>query len=83
MGHFVTTADSDYFVGYCACNQLPCLSCVAAQERLERAEERRGALLTVYYQHHRSWPQSAFIDNIIDVFDKCAANASSTNEEGP
>lgn len=80
-GHFVTSADSDYFIGYCACSQLPCLSCVAAQRKLECAEELRGALLTVYYQHHQSWPQSAFIDDIIDAFNKRSANASSTKEE--
>jgi hypothetical protein len=68
MGHVVTSSDSDYFVGYCECNQRPCVSCVAAQRKIERAEELRGELLTIYHQHHQSWPQSVFIDAIIDAF---------------
>jgi hypothetical protein len=74
----VTSADSDYFIGYCECSQLPCLSCVAAQRKLERAEELRGSLCTVYYQHHQAWPQSAFITAVIDTFDKHAASKEPT-----
>ena len=73
MGHFVTSDDSDYFIGYCACNQLPCLSCVAAQRKYERADELRCSLLTVYHRHHQTWPQSLFIDEIIDAFNKHTA----------
>jgi hypothetical protein len=68
MGHVVTSSDSDYFVGYCECSQLPCLSCVAAQQKIERAEKLRGELVKIYRQHHQDWPQSAFIDAIIDAF---------------
>jgi len=67
MPHFVTPEDSDYFVGYCACNQLPCLSCVAAQQRFDAAEKLRGELCRIYYAHHKQWPQSAFIDAILSA----------------
>jgi hypothetical protein len=51
------------------------LSCVASQEKLERAEALRCALLTIYHQHHKTWPQGAFIDAIIKTFGKHAAKA--------
>lgn len=73
MGHLVTSADSDYFIGYCECSQLPCLSCVAAQRSIERAEALRGALITAYYKHHQAWPQSAFIDDLIIAFETQSA----------
>jgi hypothetical protein len=82
MGHFVTSHDSDYFIGYCECNQLPCLSCVAAQQKIERAEKLRSVLVTIYYQHHKSWPQGVFIDAIIDAF-KCAESSSTEDGELP
>lgn len=68
MGHVVTSADSDYFIGYCECSQLPCLSCIAAQKKLERDEKLRGVLVTIYRKHHQDWPQSSFIDALIDTF---------------
>lgn len=68
MGHFITSDDSDYFIGYCACNQLPCVSCVAAQQRIEREEKVRSKLVSLYYKHHHAWPQSAFIDAILTAF---------------
>jgi hypothetical protein len=72
MGYFVTSETSDYFIGYCECDQvsmgLPCLSCVAANEKYDRAEKLRMALLAAYYKHHRSWPQALFIDDLIAAF---------------
>lgn len=68
MGHFVTSDDSDYFIGYCACSQLPCVSCVASQQRIESEEKVRCTLLSIYYAHHKAWPQSAFIDAILKAF---------------
>lgn len=70
MGHYVTSETSDYFVGYCDipnCTERPCLSCVAAQKRFERAERLRGKLITAYHRHHGTWPQRAFIDDIVSV----------------
>jgi hypothetical protein len=73
MGHYVTTETSDYFVGYCdvpGCPERPCLSCVAAQERYKHAEELRCALVTAYHRHHGTWPQSAFIDDLLTEYNK-------------
>jgi hypothetical protein len=83
MGHYVTSETSDYFVGYCdvpGCTERPCLSCVRAQERYERAEQLRCKLLSIYQHHHSAWPQRAFIDDIIAAFEKhhgsdCAKDA--------
>jgi hypothetical protein len=64
----VTSDDSDYFVGYCdlpGCTRAPCLSCVRAQKRLESDERLRGNLVSTYRRHHGTWPQSAYIDDII------------------
>jgi hypothetical protein len=73
MGHHVTSETSDYFVGYCdlpGCTQRPCLSCVAAQEKLERAEHLRGKLVTAYHRHNQYWPQSRFIDAVVAVLEQ-------------
>ena len=73
MGHHVTSETSDYFVGYCGlpgCTQRPCLSCVAAQEKLERAERLRGKIVTLYHSHNKYWPQSRFIDDVIATLEK-------------
>lgn len=73
MGHHVTSETSDYFVGYCdlpGCTQRPCLSCVAAQKRIESDERLRGALVTTYHRHHHTWPQSAFINDIVAAIKK-------------
>jgi hypothetical protein len=67
MGHFVTSDDSDYFVGYCPCSQLPCVSCVEAQQRIESKEKVRCKLLSIYYAHHQAWPTSTFIDAILEA----------------
>jgi len=69
MGHLVTSADSDYFIGYCECNQLPCLSCVAAQQRLEADEKLRCALIGAYHRHHGTWPQAAFITALVAIIE--------------
>lgn len=72
MGHHVTSETSDYFVGYCDlpnCTERPCLSSVAAQEKLERAERLRGKLVTAYHRHHNYWPQARFIDAVIAVLE--------------
>lgn len=70
MGHHVTSETSDYFVGYCdlpGCTEAPCLSCVRAQEQYERDSKLRGGLIKAYYQHHGKWPQSAFIDALVEA----------------
>jgi len=69
MGHFVTSDDSDYFIGDCKCHQLPCVSCVTAQQRHERKEKARCKLLSIYYAHHQAWPQAVFIDAVLKAFE--------------
>lgn len=41
-----------------------------AQRRLYAEEKRRGELVRVYYQHHGTWPQSTFIDDILAVLER-------------
>jgi hypothetical protein len=74
VSHFVTSADSDYFIGECPhdCypDKLPCISCVEAQRQFEHAERLRVALVGAYFKHHQQWPQSSYIDDVVATFNE-------------
>lgn len=62
--------DSDYFAGYCPCNDYPCKRSVAAQARRKAIDELRTKVYHAYVKHHSNYPQSAFIDDVFAVINE-------------
>lgn len=57
--------DSDWFAGYCPCNDYPCKRAVKAKRKYEAAEKIRAAVWQMYMRFHLGYPQGRFLDVVV------------------